>query len=153
MPHDRRAGRVLLVDADQRVLLLTGGDPTAPERGCWWFTPGGGLEPGETPVQAAARELAEETGLRVRPDELGEVVHERETAFRFAGRDYLQREDYFLLRVASHEVDTSGPGSVVDPGVTGHRWWTLAALAETADVVFPDDLQAVLAQALGGARC
>jgi ADP-ribose pyrophosphatase YjhB (NUDIX family) len=32
--------------------------------GDWaWSTPGGGLEPGESPVSAAERELCEETGL------------------------------------------------------------------------------------------
>lgn len=35
---------------------------------------GGKLEPGETVVEGAARELLEETGLRVTPDQLDEVA-------------------------------------------------------------------------------
>ena len=38
--------------------------PAAPDRGSWWFTPGGGLDPGESHRDGAVRELFEETGLR-----------------------------------------------------------------------------------------
>lgn len=37
--------------------------------------PGGGLEPGELPVEAAVRETFEETGLRVRPSQLLGIYH------------------------------------------------------------------------------
>ena len=147
-PTDRRAARVLLVDDERRVLLLQGGDPSAPERGQWWLTPGGGLDAGEEPVQAAARELLEETGLRVPPEDLGEPVHQRLTEFRFDGADYRQSEHYFLLRVPSYEVDTSGPESWIDPGITGHRWWRLDELRATDEATFPEDLPELLDRVL-----
>lgn len=50
---------VLLRDADDRLLLLR--QPSA----VGWSLPGGLLERGEEPADAAARELAEETGLTV----------------------------------------------------------------------------------------
>ena len=144
MPQDRRAARVLLVDGRRRVLLLQGSDPTTPERGSWWITPGGGLEAGELPASAAARELVEETGLRVDAGALGEPVHARVTEFHFLGQHVLQSEDYFLLRVDAHEVDTTAPDAVADPGITGHRWWPLPELRATRETVFPAELPDLL---------
>lgn len=44
----RDVARVVVLDADDNVLLLHGFDPADPSAGRWWFTPGGGVEPGET---------------------------------------------------------------------------------------------------------
>ena len=139
---------MLLVDAADRVLLLHGTDPADPGRAGWWFTPGGGLDEGETPVEAARRELAEETGLRLPAAELGQVVHERVARFCFSGTDYRQAEVYFLARVEAHEVDTSGFTPLEVASVTGHRWWPRAELASTHEQVFPDDLAQVLDRVL-----
>jgi 8-oxo-dGTP pyrophosphatase MutT (NUDIX family) len=46
-----------VLDPDERLLLVR-----HTHHGMWG-TPGGAIEPGETPAQAAARELREETGL------------------------------------------------------------------------------------------
>lgn len=58
----RRGARVIALRTVPRpaILLVTGHDRT--DAGHWWsFTPGGGVQEGETSRQAAARELAEET--------------------------------------------------------------------------------------------
>jgi ADP-ribose pyrophosphatase YjhB (NUDIX family) len=56
----RRAARVILLDPDDRVLLMRYDQP--PPNGRHWATPGGGAEDGEDYRAAALRELAEETG-------------------------------------------------------------------------------------------
>jgi 8-oxo-dGTP pyrophosphatase MutT (NUDIX family) len=141
---ERRAARVLLLDAEDRVLLFHGCDPADDAAGNWWFTPGGGLDPGESPAQAAARELAEETGLVVDPEELGPAVHARTASFRFAGGSYRQTEDFFLLRVVAHEVDSAGFSPLELSAVLGHRWWPRGELRTTDERVYPAELPDVL---------
>ena len=58
----RRVAGVLLVDTAGRILMQHR-DAHAPIAPNEWGMPGGGIEPGEEPEQAAQRELLEETGL------------------------------------------------------------------------------------------
>lgn len=146
VPLERRAARVLLVDDDGRILLQNCCDPSDPDAGSWWNTMGGGIDPGESPVEAAVRELAEETGLQVGPEQLGAVVHTRLTEFPFGGRHYRQAEDYFLLRTGAFDAAPTAPSDVELVAVLGMRWWTIDELRRTRDRVYPEELLEVLEQ-------
>ncbi len=144
----RRAARVLLLDDADRLLLFCGVDPGDPGAPRSWFTVGGGLEPGESMTGAAARELREETGLaRV---ELGPLVWVRDTAFRFEGVAYAQREHFLLARVTSATVDTGGFNDIERRTVLGHRWWSATELAATTEVVYPPELAELLPALVAG---
>ncbi|MCW3845322.1 NUDIX domain-containing protein, partial [Micromonospora yasonensis] len=120
--------------------------------------PGGGLDAGETPAEGAARELAEETGLRLAPAELGAPVWSETVEFPFDGVWYRQEQEFFLARVASWEVDTTGFDEIERASVHGHRWWSVDELAATTERYYPPDLPDRLAATLaatasGGAPC
>jgi lipoyl(octanoyl) transferase len=65
-PETVRLIKVMIRD-DDRVLLLH----RKPERGNFWQPITGGIEEGESPFEAARRELLEETGNRGEPEEIG----------------------------------------------------------------------------------
>lgn len=139
---ERRAGRVLLLAADGRVLLLRGHDPGRPRDGHWWFTPGGGVEPGESFADAARRELAEETGHVV--GDLGEPVHHRLAEFDFEGLHYRQTEQFFLVRAEHADVDTSRWTDVEVRTVTEWRWFSADDLQHADVPVYPEGLAEIL---------
>ena len=135
---------MLLLDAAGRVLLFRGFDPADPERRRYWFTAGGGVDPGETPRQAASRELYEETGLLVPPDDLGEPVFDEVCEFPFGGHWYRQEQEFFVVRVPSWEVATTQMNEVEQASIDGHRWWTAAELEATTEKYYPDGLPQLL---------
>jgi 8-oxo-dGTP pyrophosphatase MutT (NUDIX family) len=146
----RRAARVLLLDAEDRVLLVRGHDVDQPER-TWWFTVGGGIDAGETPEQAAVRELTEETGLRIAETELVGPVLTRSAIFDFFHQDVRQDEVFYLARIDEPgEVDRSGWTDIERAFMDEIRWWSPAELAQVEIEVFPHELPEVVAELAAG---
>ena len=141
----RTAARALLLDPADRVLLLHGFDPLLPGRQ-WWFTPGGGVEPGEDLRAAARREIQEETGIA--EVDLGPLIARRSSAFSFDGRSFEQDEWYYLARTATTETDPSGQTELERRSTDGLRWWTGAELSATDETVYPEALAGLLAAVL-----
>ena len=144
----RQAGRVLLLDAAGRVLLVRGADPGRPGSS-YWFTIVGGLDPGESVVDAAARELFEETGLRAAPADLGEPIIHDVTDFPYDGTWYRQRQAFFVLRIAAWEVPVDQISPEEEHYIHEHRWWSIYEIVTTDDRVYPPDLAATLRRILG----
>jgi 8-oxo-dGTP pyrophosphatase MutT (NUDIX family) len=138
----RRAARVLLIDEAERVLLIQGRDPAAPELGAWWITPGGGREGDESPEQAAVREVAEETGLRLAAVQ-GPVWH-RSTTFLFDGVLIEQHEDFFTARVPHFTATGAALTDLEQRATLGMRWWSVEEIDGTEERVFPENLTDLL---------
>ncbi len=134
----RKVARVVLLDQDDRILLLHGHEPGDPADD-WWFTPGGGLEGGETREEAALRELAEETGIT--DVELGPVLWRRVCSFPFAGQRWDQDEWYFLARTKSASAALGTRLTELERrSVVGLRWWTCGELSSAHETVYPTRL-------------
>jgi 8-oxo-dGTP pyrophosphatase MutT (NUDIX family) len=142
--YARRSARVLLIDAADRLLLIRSLlIPGQPDGGHAWFTPGGGIEPGEDLATAAARELQEEIGLTADPADLRHVAYTTGHA-NLGWANGLFRDEFFFHRVPSHEVDIAGQTDLERSHYAGHRWWLPADLATTTETIYPNQLASLV---------
>lgn len=86
-----------------------------------WALPKGHVDSGETPQDAAQREVLEETGLRVRPHSpLGEIHY----IYQFRGQKIFKQVHFFLFTYLEGEIDSLDPKMRLE--VKQARWIPLA---------------------------
>jgi 8-oxo-dGTP pyrophosphatase MutT (NUDIX family) len=132
----RRAARVVCFDPQSRVLLMCWRDPVSERHTL--EPPGGGIEPGEQPIDAARRELLEETGHSVELAEDWAVDCERD--LYWAGDHVLASERFYGAAVAeAFEPDPAAFTSAEVATYLGAHWISLADLASADDL--PGELE------------
>jgi len=144
-PVLRPAARVILIDPGDRILLLL----TRYRPGVrLWITPGGGLEPGESPHDAARRELREETGIDAAP---GPCVWTRRHIFDWQGVTLDEHESFFLVRL-DHAPATTDAHLLEHERdfIREYRWWSLGEIAASSDWFAPRRLAELLPHILAG---
>ena len=142
VPLSRPAARVVCVAPGRRVLLMRWRDPV--DDVVFWEPPGGGIEAGESALDAARRELSEETGLP------GSVVTQVSTPverdFRWCGRHFCGTETFFLGIVDKAELpDRATLTDEEQAALLGYGWFTSEEIDTHAELVEPRGLTGILA--------
>ncbi|MEW9553912.1 NUDIX hydrolase [Nonomuraea sp. NPDC050783] len=145
IPLRRFTARALPLDDQDRVLLLRGFDPERPDQP-FWFTVGGAMENGETLVEAAARELFEEVGIRVRAGEFSGPYGTSTISFEWGGYAITQDQTFYAVRVgeAAATVSFEHMEQIEKDTTTAYRWWGAEELESTEEKYFPEDLPVIL---------
>jgi ADP-ribose pyrophosphatase YjhB (NUDIX family) len=137
----RQAGRVIVLDPEDRVLLFRYDDP--PPNGRHWGTPGGGLDDGESYAAAAGRELTEETGWT--DVALGTKVYEWTRTMGGCQGLFRQHEQFFLARVRAARRPLGEVAAMhASDGIAAWRWWELTELDATAESIVPPGLAVLI---------
>jgi len=136
---DRPSARVVVVDETGCVFLWRIVDPMD-DKPPLWITPGGGIERGEPPAVAAARELREETGFVVDPADLGEPVAVCRGEWAFRGIPLYSVDLFFALRVPRFEPSLDGLEAIERVIHVGWDWWSPDALDKADEAILPAGL-------------
>lgn len=151
---ERSSVRVVLLDDDGRLLLFRTIDPTMPETGEWWELPGGGAEPGETVVDTAVREIAEETGFALAPADVGVPTWRRDSTYVRRHRRTWQHEVVVTAHVLGDAPAPAREGRTAEEleEYVGHRWWPVPDVVAAGGRVrfFPSRLPDLLEDFLAG---
>jgi 8-oxo-dGTP pyrophosphatase MutT (NUDIX family) len=148
---ERQVVRLVVLDTASRVLLLHTHEPTAPDLGEWWELPGGGIEADETYVDAAIRELGEETGIVATAVQVGAPTWQRHATFRYRGERRLQHEVVVTVQLctAAPAVDGALRVGYEEEDYFAYRWWAVDEIAGSSERFYPGRLAELIRTFLG----
>ncbi|MFG2451896.1 NUDIX hydrolase [Streptomyces sp. NPDC048512] len=137
----RQAARVVVLDPAGAVFMFRYDNE---EVGVHWALPGGGMDPGETPLQAARRELREETGWDDIPLD-GTLLCLWEHDFTRIGVPVRQHEHIFLTHGPRRDLTGELGSAHAADGILRGRWWTPDELSAAVEPLWPPQLPDLLA--------
>lgn len=137
--NQRLTARIVLLNDENKIILLKFIEPNR----SFWLTPGGKIEHNETPLQAARRELYEETGITA-----AEFIEPHSWYYEgiapLNGTSTLFKEHIFFARTYTSHTTNEHLNEDKKEIIEEYKWWDLNALIASREIVYPRGLAEAL---------
>lgn len=149
----RKTARLILLNPENEVLLMNirskdVSDPDKPIQKPFWVTIGGKIEDGESLSEAAIREVAEETGhTNVL---IGPPIWHGSVVLNWKGVQTELQETFVVAHTDKYEIIRDGLSQEEQEVVQKYKWWSVAELQSTDDIIIPRDLATLLPDIIAG---
>ena len=155
----RKSVRLLILNGKNQTLLsryqgLDIHEPGHAPLGSHWETIGGGIDAGETLLDAAWREAYEESGLTTEDIDIGVVIWQGQNEVVYNGEHLATHHTYMLARmkrdIAADALIPQGLTPEELGFMTGFKWWSAEELEITTENIIPPALRVELPKIISG---
>ncbi len=130
----RTSARVLLKSECGEVLLIRFAVLRSGEPWVFWAAPGGEVEVGESPAEAAVREVREELGVEIAVEGPVRVEQNR---FEHWGEMMDNTDHFFTATTLRNAPRLTGVTEAERSIMKEARWWTAVQLEGSVETIFP----------------
>lgn len=138
----RNSVKIILINADNKILLMCADDPKTTSKdgsyhGRFWFPIGGEIEPGEEFMDAAIRELKEETGLEQQDVVFGPKVWFGEFEMVLSGKMTKLKQQFIVAHTKNSETTLQHLTDEEQKVIEKTAWFSLEEILASEEVVYP----------------
>ncbi len=148
----RNSVKVLLINEENNLLLMRQDNPGIKSQdgsyaGAFWSLIGGKIEEGESREEAACREIYEETGLKVMPDQVSLPVWYGSVNLNMNGKlTHLYQQLVIVRLTGSSETTLENLTAEEAEFVNDLKWFSLDEIEHTSEIIYPIILKDLLRQ-------
>lgn len=151
----RNSVKIILLNSKNELLLLSTDDKSIKNKdgnynGKFWQLVGGKIEEGETPIEAAKRELFEETGLNESDVIFGDIVWKGELDLNMKGSMTHINQCFIYAKTKKESVTLKNLTNEEKPVIKSLEWLSLEQIKNSNDIIYPVVLPEYLPDIING---